>query len=206
MDEFYESEGYANYAFAPDGHELYRIWHTQSGDQRVYDCVSITTGDIVPLESPLPEAEVSFNADMSNQDWLPCESSYRKTRSCLAPDGSVLALSCDDGDSCTIWLTYADTTSARLATVPSYVAPEAKGLDDLEARYPYHTLAWSPDQTWLYFCQSPGALGYVINLLTGDIIAHEPGLQAASWSPDGVSLAGMTGNQLTVWTPAEAVE
>jgi WD40 repeat protein len=206
--QFYRSERYAEYVFTPDGSALCRLWNPPRESARVIESVDIATGEIRPLESLMLEVELAFNADRSGPDWLPCESDYRNTRSCLSPDGALLTFSCDNGDSCSIWLTRADLSTIRLATVQSFSPPATEGLDELEARYLYsfHTLAWSPDQSRLYFCQSPGASGYVINVSTGIMISHHPGFMAASWSPDGNSLAGVRGNRLTVWTPFEGVE
>lgn len=206
--QFYRSERHAEYVFAPDGSELCRLWNPPRDSARILESVDVTTGEMRPLESLMLETELVFNSDRTGPDWLPCESDYRNTRSCLSPDGTLLAFSCDDGDSCSIWLTHADLSTIRLATIQSFPPPVVEGLDELEARYMYrfHTLAWSPDQSRLYFCPSPGASGYAIDVKTGSMISHHPGFMAASWSPDGSSLAGVRGNKLTVWTPLRAAE
>jgi hypothetical protein len=212
---FYDWQHPASYMMSPDGLELFRRWITPEERTYVFQSIATSTGVIEDVDTSWETLamRISLGATM-DMDWLPCARSYHAHRFVLSPDRQLMAMSCMDGkneessENCEIWLIDELRQPRQLASVPACPAPTVDEYDDLRQRYTYvyHTLAWSPDQTRLYFCELPGAPGYVIDIATGAVTSHTPGLVSAAWSRDGQTVAGMIDGTLTTWHPGDGAE
>lgn len=60
-------------------------------------------------------------------------------------------------------------------------------------------LAWSPDQSRLYWCPGRYLAGAVISVQNRSFIPHEPCFVLPSWSPDGKRIVGVAQSKLEVW-------
>jgi hypothetical protein len=206
VNTFYAAERHTRYEISPDGRALYRTWSTPDDHKYMFEAVDVATGEAQLADYPLLEGVLNPRTRSEVWDWGPCQSKNHKKIMSVSPRGDLIAGGCADDNSCLIWICDSSLHSRQVAVLPSFVPPPTKGLDELERRYLYGrlSLAWSPDQTRLYFCQMPGADGYLIDIATGEVISHHPGLMAASWSPDGLLTAGVADNKLTVWRPGES--
>lgn len=65
-------------------------------------------------------------------------------------------------------------------------------------------LAWSPDETRLYYCGRGETEGVLLAFDDAPPVLHAPCLRLASWSPDGTTIAGATDAGFRTWRIADA--
>lgn len=214
FEQFYVAERSADYDISPDGRDLYRLWYRKDDEgvfrYPVYERIDASTGDIDGYQSPLMKEQIRIENYFNKPDSFPCQPEF----SSLSPDNNQLVMSCLDDDSSSIWLFDEEQGIRSLAIVPFSVDSAndfrhpKSSFEELKFRYlyPRPTLAWSPDQSRVYYCRGLGADGYVIDVSSGEMISHSPGLLVAAWSPDGKAIAGIVDGKLTVWYPNPASE
>ena len=193
------------FKFSPDARELFIEQSLVPSDNDpnpyAYDYITDTSRD---LPGTLPLSILPTNIKYLPA-WVPCKVGFYQDR--LSPDSSILAFRCPNGSGQqVIWIADESGNPRQVIQIENsdlhlqYDEFDADA-DQLYHHYASESLAWSPDQRYLYFCMQPGSTGYVIALDGTPQPNHYPGLIAAEWSPNGTKIAGILDNKLTVWTP-----
>jgi hypothetical protein len=189
-----------DFEFSFDGTELLVTPEPHTAESpRAFNYLTGLTRDLPPgLERLL----------LTHYQNLPILPQCSLTTSRFSPDGSQLAVGCTGSrEDSGVWILVEGREPMRVLPIPPDVPPLADTSFVLSSFYTVNGflggLAWSPDSKRLYFCGTPGALGYLIHLDGEPPTPHRPCMTSPEWSPDGTQIAGNFDNKLVAWSPPE---
>jgi len=199
--------------FSPVPSELFSRQRFESGFRD--EAIDLRTGTVRPLDDQFLSLWIrSYHMLEHEQSTLkPCSMS----RSRLSPREdrwAVICISTKDLEvKASLWVLERNALPSMVHEYPARTKDEtlkqmqaqsgAPQRDMLRYLDEHYGLAWSSDETYLYWCLPSEQTGSVVYLDGRPPIESAPCLTLASWSPDGSQLAGLSGGQVRKWSMSQ---